>query len=124
LCGEFATFQEVLVGFLPLASSVNFRASCKIRHGKPYPQITQIAQMLEASFTGNSAQLRNESLNNQCNLRSKPATSCFFSKKLSSQESQFWLSELDRSSHHLLPFLSDAVVISFENFVDQFVSAQ
>jgi heme o synthase len=35
----------------------------------PYPQITQIPQMLRASFAGNSAQLRNQSLNNQCNLR-------------------------------------------------------
>src|SRR5204863_7334855 len=34
----------------------------------PYPQITQIPQILKRHLP-NSAQLRKESLNNQCNLR-------------------------------------------------------
>jgi hypothetical protein len=61
---------------------------------------------------------------NQCNLRSKPTTSCFFSKKLCCQESNIWLSELKRSGHHLVPLSRDAIVVSFEDLVDQFVCAQ
>src|SRR6266446_8996916 len=61
---------------------------------------------------------------NLCNLRSKPTTSCFFSKKLCCQESNIWLSELKRSGHYLVPLSRDAVVVGFEHLVDQFVCAQ
>ena len=58
------------------------------------------------------------------NLRSKPTTSCFFSKKLCCQESNIWLSELERSGHYLVPLLGDAIVVGFEHLVDQFVCPQ
>src|SRR5258705_762621 len=58
------------------------------------------------------------------NLCNKPTTSCFLSKNLCCQESNIWLSELKRSSHHLVPLSRDAVVISFKDLKDQFVCAQ
>src|SRR6185436_1709304 len=49
---------------------MNFRASCKIHHPKPlstdYADSTDVKK---CRFAANSAPLRNQSLNNQCNLR-------------------------------------------------------
>ena len=61
---------------------------------------------------------------NQRNLRSKRPTSCFPGKKSCCQESNLWLSELQRSGHYLVALARDPVVVSFENLVDQFVCAQ
>src|SRR5258705_5231395 len=58
------------------------------------------------------------------NLCNKPTTSCFLSKNLCCQESNIGLSELKRSSHHLVPLSRDAIVVGFEDLVDQFVCTQ
>jgi hypothetical protein len=51
-----------------LSVSKLYGGTCKSTMQNPYPQITQIPQMLKRHLP-NSAQLRKESLNNQCSLR-------------------------------------------------------